>query len=61
MDPIDGLSENYLGVVAAYAAATVIVACYILFDWGDEPIPQELTLVGNLLRQAHLHQLFFGR
>ena len=31
MDPIDGLSENYLAVIIMYAAATVVVACYILF------------------------------
>ena len=31
MDPIDGLSENYLAVIIMYVAATVVVALYILF------------------------------
>jgi len=39
--------------------ATIIVACYILIKRRDEPIPREPALVRNLLREAHMHQLFF--
>ena len=43
-----------------HTAAMVVVTCYILFDWGDESIPRKPTLVRNLLRQAHMLQLFLG-
>ena len=55
MDQIDGLSEDYLTVIVAYTATTVIVAYYIIFDWGDERISREPNLVRILLCEVHMH------
>ena len=59
MDPIDELFEDTVTTAASYTAATVVVTCYILFNWGDESISQEPSLVRNLSHETHLHQLFF--
>ena len=32
MDPIDGLSEDYLAAIVVYTDAEVVVVCYILID-----------------------------
>ena len=54
MDPIDGLFEDIVVATASYAAATVVITFYILFNWAHEPISQEPSLERNLLREAHL-------
>ena len=41
MNPIDGLSENYLVAIVSSTTAMVVIACYILFDRRDETIPRE--------------------
>ena len=60
MNPIDGLTKEDHAAIASYAAAMIVVACYMLFDLGHEPIPREPSHLRNILRQTHMNQILFG-